>query len=56
MANTKVLPHKKKISKTYSLERRIVEDLNTVAMERGTSPSVIVNRLIKEYNDKHLER
>lgn len=54
MANTKVQPHKKKISKTYSLEKRVIEDLNTVAQEQGTSPSVIVNQLIKDFNKSNL--
>ena len=55
MANTKVQQHKLKVSKTYSIEKRVIEDLHTVAQEQGTSPSVIVNGLIKKFNADNLK-
>jgi FtsZ-interacting cell division protein YlmF len=55
MSNTKVQPHKKKKSRTYSIENRVFEDLKTIADELGVAPSVIVNKLIKDYNIGNLK-
>ena len=49
MGRPKIKPSKKKTVVSYSLEKRLIEDVEEAAIDRNISASLLVSSVLSEY-------